>query len=669
MNKILITLALTLSVILLSAQEKYKFKKVSKDQLLQEEHEYYPEAEAAYLHNSAKVELDFIEHQGGFMLVSKFKKRIKIYKEDGFDRANIEIPLYKRYADKEKLSNFDAYTFNIENGKVKSEKLKMKEVYDEEVDKNWTLKKFAMPNVQEGSVIEIRYQITSPFTFRIPEFYMQFDIPCDYSEYEVQIPQYYKYNALVKGFFPITKTTDEKRSFLKYSYMTNNSTTITNSRKKHNERVEFTQKVDKYVGKDVPGLTDLPYVININNYKSSVSYELKSTHFPSSPVKSYTNSWDQVAKILAEESGFGGVVNSNNKNLTSVVNQISATEDVEKASDIYAYVNKNFSWNGKNRLYANGINKIFKEKTGNNADINLLLVALLKKAGMEAYPVVGKTRTNGFLNISFPVLADLNYVFACVKLGESYVFIDATEKGLPMGYLPLRAINLNGVIIDGPKAHKVDIVNNNEGKKVELINLSLADGKLAGDKTTKYSKYYAYLESKNIAELGGKSNYLKALADNDKKIRIDEIEIDEEMVKGSFKTSQKVDYSDYINEVEGKIFIPSLLDQGIYENPFKDEVRDFNVTFNHKGSMNSSIIITIPETHQIEFLPENKTFITPDEKVLMKVIYSQVGDKISINSVLQRKHTDIIMKDYEGLRMFYDEAVKLSNESIILAKK
>ena len=51
--------------------------------------------------------------KGWFSVVFKHQKRIKILNKNGFDAANVEIPLYVTSKQEERIENLKAYTYNL----------------------------------------------------------------------------------------------------------------------------------------------------------------------------------------------------------------------------------------------------------------------------------------------------------------------------------------------------------------------------------------------------------------------------------------------------------------------------------------------------------------------------------------------------------------------------
>ena len=121
-----------------------------------------------------------------------------------------------------------------------------------------------MPNVKEGSVIEYKYTLTSPFKSNLPIWKFQTKIPVDYSEFETKIPEYYQYNTFFKGFLDpkITKTS-ESADILYTSKRTSDGFFVPNT--SSNGKISYKLNIVKYVLKDVAAVKDEAFVNNLEN--------------------------------------------------------------------------------------------------------------------------------------------------------------------------------------------------------------------------------------------------------------------------------------------------------------------------------------------------------------------------------------------------------------------
>ena len=69
------------------------------------------------------------------------------------------------------------------------------------------------------------------------------------------------------------------------------------------------------------------------------------------------------------------------------------------------------NWNGGESIYTeNGIKSAWDKKTGSNGELNLILINLLRDAGLTVYPLLISTKDNGTANTMYPFLDQFNIV-------------------------------------------------------------------------------------------------------------------------------------------------------------------------------------------------------------------------------------------------------------------
>lgn len=109
---------------------------------------------------------------------------------------------------------------------------------------------------------------------------------------------------------------------------------------------------------------------------------------------------------------------------------------------MYDFVLGEMNWNGRNGIFASqSLNKCFQEKSGTAADLNLLLIGLLRQFDIPAVPLILGTRDFGKVVDLYPIVDQFNYLMALVELdGKSY-FLDATNSYRPIGLPSINALN------------------------------------------------------------------------------------------------------------------------------------------------------------------------------------------------------------------------------------
>ncbi len=78
----------------------------------------------------------------------------------------------------------------------------------------------------------------------------------------------------------------------------------------------------------------------------------------------------------------------------------------KKVQKIFAYVRDNFTCTSHSSFYLGSpLKTVFKNKSGNEADLNLLLTAMLIHSGFTADPIILSTRANGFTHPFYPLIS------------------------------------------------------------------------------------------------------------------------------------------------------------------------------------------------------------------------------------------------------------------------
>ena len=186
-----------------SFAQDFKFGKISKEELTQKLYSQDSTADAVVLYRKVYISYDYVSNQG-FQVNAKVHERIKIYSKEGFKYGTISESLYQNGSSKENMSGVKAFTYNLVDGKMEKSKLKGADVFSEETSKYWSKKKFTMPNLKKGCVIEYTYTISSPFTYSLDEIDLQYDIPIVTQEIKVSTPEYFVFKTRLKGYLLVS---------------------------------------------------------------------------------------------------------------------------------------------------------------------------------------------------------------------------------------------------------------------------------------------------------------------------------------------------------------------------------------------------------------------------------------------------------------------------------
>lgn len=609
-----------------------------------------------------------INKTGSFRYVFVRHSRILILKKDAYDLANIEIGLYKSSSrSEESLVSFNAVTYNQENGNITSQKIGKDAKFSDRFDKSTTIRKFTLPNIKEGSIIEFKYEIRSDFIFTLRDWAFQSSIPILRSEYTVLIPEYIQYKKVTRGFVPL-KT---ENKVIEQNFNAVVSEDIGPSR-----RIEFTCKSlqDTYVAENVPALKDEAFITTLDDYTSKIEFELNSTHFPNDVFKSYTATWDKIVSNLDDDENFGGILKNSGylKNLTAGVIK-NEKDPVKKMNLIYAYVKQNLKYNGTDSKYSSetSAKNIIEKKSGNAADVNLLLVNMLGQAGLKSYPILLSTRANG-AHPGYPMVTKFNYVIAGVSIDSSKFVLDGTNLNLAPNMLGFDCLNHQGLAMNMTQktAEWIPLEINNFSQNLLTYRLKLSpdnvfSGKVYERKTELegFSVRQAYKDSPNQEE------YLKTYRKNRNGLMISDFSIKN---VDSLSQAVAVEYTatieDMVEEAGNLVYFTPLLYERTKENPFKLEERKFPIDFGYKTEEAYRIIIELPANMSVEKLPKNEVIKLADESAYFSYIAAAEGNIISIVSKINLGKSVYDADSYFDLKELFKKIVSKQAEQIVLKK-
>lgn len=667
MRKLFLLVVIFLSC--LTYAQKYELGEVTVDELKERRHPLDSTAPAAILFKKGKIEFNY-KYGSGFTTSTEIQVKLKIYKKEGLDYASQAIKYYIDGNSKEIINVTSAITYNLVEGKVTKTKMKSEGEFDEKINKYWARKKISFPNVKEGSIVEFKYKLVSPNYGKLDDWRFQESIPVNYSEFVTFIPEYFEYKTHYKGFlFPVVdKDGRENKYEGSYQEMVNQTGGFRSERGTY--EIKYKENINKYVLKNIVAIKDEKFVDNIENYYSTLQLELASIKMPNQAFENYSTDWETVCYKIYDLPSFGQELNKSGYFENDIRNVLgNSTDKNEKIALIFDYVKSKIKWNGYNDYYCHdGVKTAYKNGTGNVAEVNLMLVAMLRYAGIEANPILVSTRSNGIS--LYPSRTAFNYVIAGVEVENNVVLLDATEKNSLPNLLPERAINWNGRIIrkNGSSAN-VSLNPSFISKETTnmLVNIN-AEGNIEGKIRTQKNDYTAF-QHRNIHNSLTEENYLERLEKKLNDSQISEYKIDGkvELNKPVIETYSFVNNNE-IEKIGDKIYLHPLTFFRIDQNPFKQEARQYPVDFTFPQQDKFQISISLPENYIVESFPAALNLGFSDKSLSYLFNISHSGRQIQIISQLDLKTNIISPVDYEELKAFFAEIVKKQTEKIVLKK-
>ena len=636
-------------------------------------------AEAVILCDYGRSHFTMVDND--FKVVFDRIVRIKVLKKSGYDWATLKVPLYKKEKQEEKLTNLRGYTYNMVNGQLAKDKLESSAVFVEQVDANNSMRKFTLPNVRVGSVIEVAYTVSSDFLFNFQDWQFQHSIPVRWSEYRAAIPEYFDYKMLMQGYETLAeqeRTEGNGQFTIRFAGgFTNQGGGFSgNSGRQAASAETVTARVSNYrwAMKNVPAFRDEPFMTTSDDYISQIDFELAGVRWPNEPYKSVAGTWEKINTSLLEHENFGDQLKRGSFLKEKVAAIMTQHSDLAaRMTAIHQLVHQSVKHNGRNTFYATStLRHAYDQHTGSAADINLLLIALLRDAGLEANPVLLSTRDHGAVNQSLPLLSKFNYVVAHVVLPEKQeVLLDATEDLLPCGTLPTRCLSGQGRLIT-PKVQDsrwIDLEPTQRYVGYRKVDLKLDEhGALTGSVHQEHGGYEAQTHRERLHAQGEKK-YMEELARKH-----------EGWSLGKYAFKQKDDLLkpltlDYEFAIAGSeapattLYLNPLREFDNAKNPFLHEDRRFPVNFGAATEETTMLNITLPPGYETEELPKQAILDLPDSGGRFLYSATSLNGTVQIVSRLNLRKPVYSAEEYANLREFYTRMLAKHAEQIVIKKK
>lgn len=633
-----------------SQEVNTKWGKPTQEELTMTEYAPDKDAEAVELYRSVDVNYAYINDD--FRIIHRVKCRLKVLKPEGREVADVSFPLRVSQTGsntREMVMGLKAVAYNMEGGKLVKTKMESDMVNTEQVDKTEKVMKFSVPQVRVGTVIEYEYRIESDFYYDLRDWYAQGDIPVRYTRYSLSVPEWFKYNIEETGMVRMSRKDDFGNIKLGNAMLATKETTFT--------------------AENLPALKDDDFVWCARDYGCKVTHELMGIYVPGAVYKNYSSKWEDIDKILHEDSEFGGRIRRSSplKDEITAAGIPAIADPQQRAEAVWKLLKKHVHWNGNYKFWAKSGSKTLKEGTGSNADINFLYINMLHDAGMEAYPVVLRLRSQGHLPLTHASLKYLSTFVVGIQLNDStQAYMDGSAEDGYLNVLPSKLlVERARTFRKGQKGEWVDLRQLTPSREVTNIQATIsAKGLISG---------------RRIRSLMGQPVVsLRKLwrTSKDSLETIQKMQEEGSMEIGDYKMEGRNDFSPKMRElvtftkqcdVAGDlIYLNPLVFTPMSKSPFTAETRELPVEFPFSQHEQINVQLTLSEGWQAEELPKPITLKL--DGMTARIICMQSGQTLTARYQLDITRTFFGQQQYADLKVFLDKLVEM-NKHIVTLKK
>lgn len=641
-------LLFSLQTILKAQTFNNEYGKVGKDDIDYKSDPQDKSAEAVVISDDGQSYFSRINDE--FEIIYERTTRIKVLNEAGIKYANIEIPFYGEGEIYENVYDVEACTYNFENGVFSRTDLDLNTCHDEKINKYWNIKKFAMPNVKVGSIIEYRYKISSEYLFKLRNWNFQWKIPVIYSRYITKMIPFYQYTWLLQGAnkFDSQKTYEDPLMERQYG------------------STKFKDLDYEFVMRNLPGFKDEEFISSDDDYLVKLNFQLSKVIDQDGVSQNVITTWPEMIKDLIKNEDFGGFARKSEGIASKIfeLKSLSLLPAQQKFDSILDFVKANFTWNKLNDKYASKSPRAFqKDKNGNNADINLFAIGLLNAVGIKAVPVILSTRDNGKIKYDYPFTHFFNYIVIMADIDGKKVLSDATNPLSKNDRIPEKCINDKGLIIQKDKVEWVGLQTVIPTKTQKAIMITVSDSTQNAVIQSSSTEYSAL---DNRTDYGTNTHIINKYLLNKGYSVVDSSIIVKNQNDIKMPYILKYSINDKPEKVNNKIYVSPFLHEIIADSPLKQPNRSYpiDMIYPHKTSAFSEI--TIPDGYKVDFLPANDKI--NNDQFEFDYTTAENDKKISVSMIYYFKEPVYDASEYSKIKYYFNEIVNKGSEKIVFVK-
>lgn len=638
LTRLISGLALLIPSFLLGQNELPKVRQISYDLLKMKDCAFDSGASAMVVFHSAET---YHDSENGNM-ITRHRKRIKVFNKNGLDQANFLIRYYSK--DRfEFINEIEGESCTLDaNGSPVFTDIGKEAVFNESIDQYWSQMKVVVPNVVEGSVFEVRYTSTMKHYGGLDYWDFQESIPTARSTYLLEIPPGAEFAYSV-----------QKDPGLQISI----------------EPMPKEGKIYFEMNK-VPGLSYEPYMDAPRNYLQRVIFQLASYQGVYGSKTKVNNTWEDLVRDLLSHEEFGKQLNKRLSvpELDEAVASQKNSED--KVRLIYNYVRKKIQWNRYYGKYSTqGVKAVLESGSGSTADINLLLLNLLQHYEIPCYPLLVADRDFGKVNVNYPFIDKFSKVvaYALVDSSKKTWIMDASEKEMPANLTPYQLLNTIALVVDKKEPRLIRIVKAGD-RFQKFVTVETKVDTEKGEITSNVRiERHGYAKLSEARSSGGRSSNPIADVDEEKGAIMEVVSSTKQpATEENAPNVHLMTLRDDLPDQLGTLYLNSSLFLGIEKNPFNRPKRFSDINFGYPISLMQVERVHLPAGTRLKESWVEKMVVYDNNAITFNRKVELNDNILTIRTNFQQTVTLVPAKDYERLRSFYSDMLKILELPVVL---
>jgi hypothetical protein len=576
-------------------------------------------------------------------------ERIKILTDEGLKYASVEIAFIK---DTEGIRSVQARTIRPDGSLINFDGTVYEKPIVKSRDVKFLAKAFTLPGVEVGCIIEYRYTHRLPFGWVFDSHWiLSQELFTKRARFSLsRNTQFALVWSWPQGLPPGTAAPTDERGRI---------------------RLET---------HDVPAFVTEEYMPPENELRYRVDFIYDAEPVPRNAPAVYWK--ERGRRLYSDVQRFTDERRAMEKAVAQVIQTTDAPE--VKLRKLYERTEqiRNLSFETESEQEASrrkndairSVDDVWSRGYGNATQITWLFLALVRAAGVEAYPVLVPTRDRYFFNSGFMNAGQLNSNLVLVKLDGKELYLDPGIPFTPFGLLPWNETGVEGLRLDkeGGTWLRTPMPDASASRIERKARLKFDHGTLSGRVTVTYTGIEAsWRRSQERAQ------------DETARRKFLEDDLEGAVPTGvTVKLANTPDWStwdaplvaEYELEVPGwatqagrRVLLPLGLFGAHEQHTFEHATRVHPLYFDYHYLHADDLTIELPPEWSVDSVPQARTL---DLKALRYKTAAEAGSQsLHITRELTLNAALVDVKYYDSIRRFYDTVRTGDEEQVVLSYK
>ena len=565
--------------------------------------------------------------------------RYKLLKKEGIDKLN-EVGILRDEDDK--TVEFKAQTLLPDGRAIKADK---KSMFTKSVG-DWQVLSVAYPALEPGCIVELKY-VGSHMRFgSLDTWYFQSELYTKVSRMTL---------VLAPGFEFSTLFTNVPADFRKPA----------EDQMANLDHPAYPDNLFTWERTDMPPV-DLkePYAGFTLEYLASLECQIVKYEWGSS-FTVFSSLWERIGNrffsYIVDPYMYGGNLD---KLLESIVPP--GQDDMTRMTLICKFVADSttvMDQAGSRFSNHTTVGDFVKERTGNDFDVSLFLIALLTKANLNTKLVMTTTREKNTLNVDAPMSRQYWDAMVLVEFDSSYVILDPANKLCTPGQISPNFYGQMGLVVEKKGSRLITLGEYQERSyRLDATDMTIDSAGMASCSTTvsmtgSFPPFYGQ-EHVSRGDSSWVDYFILSRVNDTAKALASHFEFQPD---GKLSCWAKYETDQFSRTLENNVFVKPITLR-FTENPFSAVRRSFPIDFQFPGTWHNIVTIRFAKEPSDIALPSD--VVVEKDGVTFKRVCQRNGSMIVVDSKLVIAQPLYDVKRYAMIKELFDQIATSATDEV-----